>query len=73
MLEPIYKQQYFIENIPEDIREICKDPIIEISPGKLLLGLPPKNIFIPRDFDIFKFEKEEKVVTKYPEKILETA
>ena len=35
------------------------------------MGLPPKNIFIPKNFELFQLKKEELIET--PTKILETA
>jgi len=57
MIEPIYNNAYFIEPIPEDIAKICADPKIKLSPAGYNLGLPPPNIFIPRQFEVLNPDK----------------
>ena len=67
MNESIYNSSYYVEDIPEDIKKICLNPKIESSPNNLKLDLPMKNIFIPKNFNIFDLE-----IKKYPSKIFET-
>ena len=60
MLEKNYNQNYFIQDIPKDILEMYANPKIDPSPNNLKLDLMPKNIFIPRNFDILSpFEQDK--------------
>ena len=59
---------HFIEDISEDLIEMCKNPTLEESdksPNDLKLDLPPLNPFIPKSFDLLKLEQD-----RYPKLVM---
>lgn len=49
-LEPLYQQKYQDDPLPEQIRKLFQDP--EPLVGAEQLNVPPKNPFLPKNFDL---------------------
>jgi len=50
LVEEWYKTKYHVEPIPDSLMKKITSPSVQTN--KKTLGLPPKNNFIPKNFDI---------------------
>ena len=62
-----YQAKYKSEPFPKEIVELYENPAIEPKFSKKKLGLPPKNPFIPQNFELLA--KDVKDLPEYPTKI----
>lgn len=65
--EKWYKTQNSRTPLPDDIKELFHNPVIQPKKSKKILDLPPKNLFLPKNFEILA--KDFEALNKYPKKI----
>ena len=66
-VEPWYGTKYSVESLPRELQEMWHNPIIQPKSSKKL-DLPPQNIYIPKNFNLYSNSTQ----LKYPEKIYES-